>query len=123
MDRDIEQFHRQLHQWYGKHGRSSLPWRLTRDPYAIYISEVMLQQTQVKTVLDRYYFPFMQRFPTLDALARASQKEVLQAWQGLGYYNRAQNLQKAAQACPQGLPDSIETLMALPGIGRNTAHA
>jgi len=116
-------FHRQLHQWYAQHGRKDLPWRLTRDPYAIYISEIMLQQTQVKTVLERYYFQFLKRFPTLSMLASAKQDEVLQAWQGLGYYNRATNLHKAAKACDGALPGTAEELIALPGIGKNTAHA
>ena len=116
-------FHRNLQQWYQQHGRKHLPWRNTQDPYAIYISEIMLQQTQVKTVLERYYFSFLERFPTLAALAKAPQNEVLNAWQGLGYYNRALNLHKTAKLCPKGLPDNVEALIALPGIGRNTAHA
>jgi len=119
----LNTFHTRLHQWYAKHGRKTLPWRNTDDPYAIYVSEVMLQQTQVKTVLERYYFPFLKRFPTLRHLAKAPQKEVLQVWQGLGYYNRALNLHKAAQLCKTGLPASIEELISLPGIGKNTAHA
>lgn len=120
---NLNLFHHQLHRWYGEHGRSHLPWRNTADPYAIYLSEVMLQQTQVKTVLERFYFPFMERFPTLKALAAANQNEVLQAWQGLGYYNRALNLHKTAKLSQDGLPKNVEVLMSLPGIGRNTAHA
>jgi len=116
-------FHRRLHRWYEKNGRKSLPWRNTRDPYAIYVSEVMLQQTQVKTVLERYYTPFLKRFPTLSALAKASQKDVLKAWEGLGYYNRAVNLHEAAKRCNGTLPKTVEELMALPGIGQNTAQA
>lgn len=116
-------FHRKLHQWYGKYGRRDLPWRNTDDPYAIYISEIMLQQTQVKTVLERYYGPFLKRFPTVLALAEAAQDEVLQAWQGLGYYNRALNLHATAKQCGTALPVTVEALNALPGIGRNTAHA
>jgi len=116
-------FHSRLLEWYAAHGRRHLPWRNTRDAYAIYISEVMLQQTQVKTILERFYFPFLERFATLAALARAPQQDVLSAWQGLGYYNRARNLHKAAQMSGGELPDSIDGLMALPGIGRNTAHA
>ena len=77
-------FHKKLHAWYGKHGRKDLPWRNTDDAYAIYVSEVMLQQTQVKTVLERYYFQFLKRFPTLTALAKAKEQDVLNAWQGLG---------------------------------------
>ena len=83
----------------------------------------MLQQTQVQTVLVRFYQPFLEKFPTLKALAKASEKEVLSAWQGLGYYNRALNLHKAAKQCGSALPETIEELIALPGIGRNTAHA
>jgi A/G-specific adenine glycosylase len=116
-------FHASLHRWYAVHGRKDLPWRNTRDAYAIYISEVMLQQTQVKTVLERYYFQFLKRFPTLAALAKAKEQDVLSAWQGLGYYSRARNLHKAAQYCKGKLPDHINDLTALPGIGRNTAHA
>lgn len=121
--RSTVDFHERLHQWYGVHGRRDLPWRNTADAYAIYLSEVMLQQTQVKTVLERFYRPFLAKFPTLAALARAPQDEVLSAWQGLGYYSRAMNLHRAAKACPEGLPGDVEGLLALPGVGRNTAHA
>ncbi len=116
-------FHRRLQRWYDAKGRRNLPWRNTNDAYAIYISEIMLQQTQVKTVLERFYFPFMERFPTLASLAKAKPEDVLKMWQGLGYYSRAVNLHKAAMACRDELPDSVEALVALPGIGRNTAHA
>lgn len=119
----IPEFHRALHGWYQAQGRHDLPWRITTDPYAIYLSEVMLQQTQVETVLKRFYFPFLQRFPTLQSLAEAELEEVLQYWQGLGYYSRAANLHKAARQSAGQLPDTPEALMALPGIGRNTAHA
>ncbi len=138
-------FHQRLARWYEANGRKTLPWRTTRDPYAIYVSEIMLQQTQVKTVQERYYFQFLKRFPTLEALAAAKRQDVLKAWQGLGYYNRAVNLHEAAKQITGirdwGLgigerqkrnilqtrspnPESlIPTLMSLPGIGRNTAHA
>ena len=119
----LKKFHAALHQWYEKHGRKSLPWRRTRDAYAIYLSETMLQQTQVKTVLERFYQPFLDRFPTLRSLADAPQEDVLRAWQGLGYYSRALNLQRAAQQCGGKLPKTVEGLVQLPGIGRNTAHA
>ncbi len=112
-----------IRDWYMQHGRHELPWRQTDDVYAIYISEVMLQQTQVATVLARYYFPFLKRFPTLQALADAPLDDVLKQWEGLGYYSRARNLHKAAQMAAPTLPGTIEGLMALPGIGRNTAHA
>ncbi len=116
-------FHQRLLQWYRLSGRRDLPWRHTTDPYAIYLSEVMLQQTQVKTVLERYYFPFLKRFPDLQTLADAPAQEVLKLWEGLGYYSRALNLHKAAQTCAPRLPDSYDGLIALPGIGQNTAHA
>lgn len=115
--------HARLHEWYQTHGRRDLPWRNNADPYAIYISEIMLQQTQVKTVLERYYFPFLARFPSLDALAEAKQEAVLKAWQGLGYYSRAVNIHKTAILTRPALPKTVEGLAKLPGIGRNTAHA
>jgi A/G-specific adenine glycosylase len=121
--RKIQNFHKRLHAWYATYGRTNLPWRITKDPYAIYISEVMLQQTQVKTVLERYYFPFLKKFPTLKSLAAASSQSVMKAWEGLGYYTRAANLHKAAKLASPALPDSFDALLALPGIGRNTAHA
>lgn len=122
---DYSAMHHVLHAWYRQHGRHHLPWRVTDDPYAVYISEVMLQQTQVRTVLERYYAPFLSTFPTLQALANAPQDAVLKAWEGLGYYSRARNLQRAAQmtAPDYRLPDDVEALKALPGIGQNTAHA
>ncbi|MFO1242710.1 MAG: A/G-specific adenine glycosylase [Rickettsiales bacterium] len=112
-----------LSEWYARHGRKDLPWRNTEDAYAIYISEIMLQQTQVKTVLERFYRPFLEQFPTLQALADAPQEKVLKAWEGMGYYSRARNLHAAAKAAAPALPKTVEELMALPGIGRNTAHA
>lgn len=116
-------FHAALHRWYVMHGRRDLPWRTTRDAYAIYISEVMLQQTQVQTVLARFYQPFLRRFPDLQALADAPRDAVLKQWEGLGYYSRAVNLHKAAIASAPVLPRDVDTLQTLPGIGRNTAHA
>lgn len=115
--------HAALAEWYARAGRQSLPWRTTSDPYAIWVSEVMLQQTQVATVRDRYYLPFLTRFPTLDALADAPLAEVLKAWEGLGYYARARNLHRAAQMAAPNFPRTVEGMMALPGVGRNTAHA
>ena len=109
--------------WYGEQGRD-LPWRRSRDPYAIWISEIMLQQTQVKTVLP-YYQRWLTRFPTVTELAQAEQQSVLKAWEGLGYYARARNLHKAAQlivAHHNGIfPREFEAAIALPGIGRTTA--
>lgn len=117
-----EESHQKIHQWYREHGRRDLPWRTTSDPYHIYLSEVMLQQTQVKTVLERYYFPFLKKFPTIKALGDAHLDDVLKMWEGLGYYNRAKNLHKTASSITK-LPDTIEELITLPGIGKNTAHA
>jgi A/G-specific adenine glycosylase len=109
--------------WYEQNGRHDLPWRETSDPYKIWISEIMLQQTQVKTVLERFYFPFLDQFPTLQSLAQADESEVLKMWEGLGYYTRARNLHKAAKQCKTALPQSVAELIALPGIGKSTAHA
>jgi A/G-specific adenine glycosylase len=122
--------HKKIQNWYRTHGRLDLPWRTCNNTYHIYLSEVMLQQTQVKTVLERYYFPFLKKFPTLQALAHAPLDDVLKMWEGLGYYNRAKNLHKTAmilteqgQGMAPALPSKIEELMTLPGIGINTAHA
>ncbi len=120
---DFSHIHRDLMQWYQCYGRRDLPWRCTTDSYAIYISEIMLQQTQVQTVLARFYTPFLHRFPSLQALADADEQDVLHQWQGLGYYSRARNLHRAAKLAAPRLPDTVEALMQLPGIGRNTAHA
>ena len=119
------QFQRALSNWYRKNGRD-LPWRRTRDPYRILISEFMLQQTQVVTVLP-YYRNWLRRFPTLRALARASESQVLHAWQGLGYYARARNLHQSAKLVARQhrgrFPRSVGQMRTLPGIGRYTAHA
>lgn len=118
-----ELLHQRLDTWYQEHGRHDLPWRNCDDPYPIWVSEIMLQQTQVKTVLERFYFPFLERFPTLQSLAAAPLDDVLKQWEGLGYYSRARNLHKAAKICTPYLPDTPEGLQALPGIGKSTAHA
>lgn len=119
------QFQQQLSQWYHRQGRD-LPWRRTTDPYAILVSEVMLQQTQVERVLE-YYRRFLEQFPTIEALATAEEAQVLEAWRGLGYYRRARNLRLAAQQVlehHQGVfPDTYEAIAALPGVGRYTAGA
>ena len=112
---------RRLLGWYARHGRD-LPWRRTHDPYAILVSEVMLQQTQVSRVLPAYR-RFLERFPTLRALARAPLADVLREWQGLGYNRRARDLQRAARERPDGLPATVEGLDALPGVGAYTAGA
>ena len=119
------EFRRTLLHWYQKNGRD-LPWRRTRDPYAILVSEIMLQQTQVATVLP-YYDRWLKRFPTYAVLARACESDVLHAWQGLGYYTRARNLHAAAKAVRQKfggtLPRNFDVLRSLPGFGRYTANA
>jgi A/G-specific adenine glycosylase len=112
--------------WQREHGRQSLPWQNTRDPYRVWLSEIMLQQTQVTTVLD--YFPrFLGRFPNVASLAAAQQDDVLALWSGLGYYSRARNLHKCAQQVMArfggSFPDLAEDLQTLPGIGRSTAAA
>jgi A/G-specific adenine glycosylase len=109
--------------WYEHNGRHDLPWRNTDDPYAIYLSEIMLQQTQVKTVLERFYFPFLERFPTLRDVADAELDDVLKLWEGLGYYTRAKNLHHAARQCGGILPTNAHDLIQLSGVGRSTAHA
>lgn len=111
--------------WYGHHGRT-LPWRETRNPYRILISETMLQQTQVQRVLTRYP-EFLRRFPTFRSLAKAPLRDVVMIWRGMGYNNRAVRLHLLARAVVQEhdgvLPDNHEALSALPGIGRYTANA
>ena len=112
-----------LLEWYSIQGRD-LPWRRSRDPYAIWVSEIMLQQTQVKTVIP-YYDRWLAQFPTLQTLASADQQQVLKLWQGLGYYARARNLHRAAQdivSQHHGIfPTDLPTAVSLPGIGRTTA--
>ncbi len=116
---------RLLLSWYDIHKRA-LPWRNAQDPYAIWISEIMLQQTRVETVLS-YYPRFMTRFPTVKVLAEAPEQELLKAWEGLGYYSRARNLQKAAKQIMAEyggrLPSTLEELRTLSGVGPYTAGA
>lgn len=112
--------------WFHQHGRHDLPWQIDPTPYRVWVSEIMLQQTQVSTVID-YYLRFMQRFPDVQSLSQASQDEVLHLWTGLGYYARARNLHKTAGIVSdqrQGMfPETLEELTALPGIGLSTAGA
>jgi A/G-specific adenine glycosylase len=114
-----------LLQWYNKNERD-LPWRKTRDPYAIWVSEIMLQQTQVPTVIP-YYHRFLKFFPTIRHLAKADLSKVLKVWEGLGYYSRARNLHRASQIVSNHfhgeIPDQLKDLLTLPGIGRYTAGA
>ncbi len=116
---------RRLLAWYTR-TRRDLPWRRTRDPYAIWISEAMLQQTRVETVIP-YYERFLDAYPDVDGLASADLDDVLGLWAGLGYYSRARNLKRAAEQVRDrfdgALPDDVETLQSLPGIGRYTAGA
>ena len=119
------EFAARLIDWYRAEHRP-MPWRETRDPYRIWLSEIMLQQTQVKTVLD-YYRRFLEKFPTVKQLAEADASDVLKAWEGLGYYARARNLQAAAQKVMRDhggkFPQTLTEMEALPGIGRSTAGA
>lgn len=118
-------FAQALTAWY-KTDHRQLPWRETTDPYAIWLSEIMLQQTQVKTVLD-YYRRFLAQYPNIESLAQAAPDEVMKLWEGLGYYARCRNLQKAAQRIVEKhrgvFPDTLAEVEALPGIGRSTAGA
>ena len=116
-----------LEAWFGEHGRD-YPWRRTRDAYAILVSEVMLQQTQIATVLERgYYTRWLERFPDWRTLAQATESDVLKAWEGLGYYRRARNLQRLAQVVMEEhageFPSEHAVILSLPGIGPYTAGA
>jgi A/G-specific adenine glycosylase len=121
-----DKFATRLVRWHKHHGRHDLPWQGTRDPYRIWVSEIMLQQTQVSAVIP-YFERFMASFPTLASLADASSDAVMQHWSGLGYYSRARNLHAAAKIVQSGhagrFPPSAEQIATLPGIGRSTAAA
>jgi len=116
-----QNFEEKLLAWYQGH-RRELPWRQNKDPYAIWISEIMLQQTTVATVIP-YFMQWMTRWPTLKSLTKAKEHEILQQWQGLGYYSRAHNLLKAAQQLRNGIPNDLQQLKDVPGIGPYTAAA
>ena len=122
----MDHFTKQLIEWHHQHGRKELPWQQGRDPYAVWISEIMLQQTQVATVIP-YFERFCSQFPDISTLANAPLDVVLALWSGLGYYSRARNLHKAATMVMAehggALPADFAALMALPGIGRSTAGA
>jgi A/G-specific adenine glycosylase len=122
----VPDFSRTLIAWQRKHGRRGLPWQGSRDPYRVWLSEVMLQQTQVETVIP-YYGRFLERFPDVRALAAAAEEDVLRLWSGLGYYARARNLHRAACIVASDLdgrfPDTAEELARLPGLGRSSAAA
>src|SRR5438067_13243707 len=122
----MSNFAARLISWQRRHGRSGLPWQATRDPYRIWLSEVMLQQTQVAAVIP-YYERFLRAFPSVQALAEASEDEVLRLWSGLGYYARGRNLHRASRRIvfdlKGGFPKNAEDLEKLPGVGRSTAAA
>ncbi len=119
-------FHRKLLAWFDRHGRHDLPWQKKQTPYAVWVSEVMLQQTQVATVIP-YYHRFMKRFPSIKSLSEASIDEVLQHWSGLGYYARGRNLHRCALILREQyhgrFPNTVAEVSQLPGIGRSTAGA
>lgn len=121
----VKLLRKRLAAWYAKQ-RRDLPWRRTRDPYAVWVSEIMLQQTRVETVL-RYYEPFLERFPTVQALATSDERALLVTWEGLGYYRRARNLRKAAREIVNSrggvLPETAKQWRTLPGVGKYTAAA
>jgi A/G-specific adenine glycosylase len=122
----VKSFASRVIHWQQCHGRHALPWKASRDPYRIWLSEIMLQQTQVATVIP-YFERFVARFPTLPQLAAAPEDDVLALWSGLGYYSRARNLHAAARAIvahhPAAFPDTAELIALLPGVGRSTAAA
>lgn len=122
----IKSFRTTLLRWYDQEGRANLPWRLNHDPYRVLVSEIMLQQTQVDTVLP-YYERFLDVLPSVQDLAEAPEEQVLKLWEGLGYYSRARNLQKAAKFVVDDLkgcwPESSDDLQELPGVGPYTAAA
>lgn len=122
----MKDFSKRLITWHRRHGRHDLPWQRTRDPYQVWLSEIMLQQTQVGTVIP-YYERFRARFPNVASLARASLEDVLRLWAGLGYYSRARNLHRTARAILDQhggvFPEQRSALEALPGVGRSTAAA
>lgn len=119
-------FRQSVLKWFEKYGRKQLPWQKNITPYSVWISEIMLQQTQVSTVID-YYHRFMRKFPNITQLAKAKEDEVFHLWSGLGYYARARNLHKAAKMVVEEFsgkfPDNLEDIQKLPGIGRSTAGA
>ena len=117
----MENLYRHLYHWYEINHRI-LPWRETEDPYAIWLSEIILQQTRVAQGME-YYMRFLNRWPTVEDLAKADEAEVLREWQGLGYYSRARNLHKAAKMIGSSFPKTFEELRALPGVGDYTAGA
>jgi A/G-specific adenine glycosylase len=125
LPKQVKALQSSLVKWYDREKRE-MPWRNTSDPYLIWVSEVMLQQTQVTTVIP-YFERWVLKFPTIESLAKAPESKVLKLWEGLGYYSRARNLQKAAQKVvaqyESQVPSKLEEIMSLPGVGRYTAGA
>lgn len=123
---NVADFSRRVLDWYARDGRKDLPWQVQPTPYRVWVSEIMLQQTQVATVIP-YYARFMERFPGIRSLAQATSDQVLHYWSGLGYYARARHLHAAAQQVVEKFngrfPDTFDAVVALPGIGRSTAGA
>lgn len=121
-----KKFRRLVLTWFDQHGRKDLPWQQNKTPYRVWVSEIMLQQTQVNTVIP-YFLRFLHQFPDIQTLAAATEDEVLHLWTGLGYYTRARNLHRAAKIIVQNFqgqfPMTLEALQTLPGIGRSTAGA
>ena len=122
----IEAFRQTLLDWYDREGRADLPWRRDKEPYHVWVSEIMLQQTQVQTVIP-YFERFMKNFPTITDLAMAPEQRLLKTWEGLGYYSRVRNMQKAAQQVVNDYdgvwPSDMQALQQLTGIGPYTAAA
>jgi len=122
----VTSFAKQLLDWFDQHGRKSLPWQIDKTPYRVWVSEIMLQQTQVATVIP-YFIKFLDRFPSVDELAAATEDEVLHLWTGLGYYARARNLHTTAKKLMKRhngeFPATVNELVTLPGVGRSTAGA
>jgi A/G-specific adenine glycosylase len=119
-------FTKPILEWWHRHGRKDLPWQKDKSLYKTWISEIMLQQTQVKTVIP-YFFKFMSEYPTVGKLANAEESEIMTHWSGLGYYSRARNLHKAAAIIKKHyagkFPQKYDQIIALPGIGPSTAGA
>ena len=126
LDKKFKQISDQVVEWYITHGRHDLPWRKQVSPYRIWISEIMLQQTQVKTVIP-YFNKFIKKYPNLKQLSEASEDEILASWSGLGFYRRARNIFASKEAIKQKhknrFPSKLENIIALPGIGKSTAGA
>lgn len=125
-NRQINDFSKNIISWHKKHGRHDLPWQKEINPYKVWISEVMLQQTQVKTVLP-YYERFLKKYPTIKDLSNSKLDDILEIWTGLGYYRRAENLYRSSQVLQKkykySFPESYNDILTLPGIGRSTAGA